>query len=52
MYVESFIKLCSFEGRSGDRQTLKEFVDSLSEIKKRHENVVQLLAQGKLKSYT
>jgi len=48
MYAESFIKLCSFEGRAGDRQTLKEFVESLSEIRRRHENAVQLLAQGVL----
>lgn len=47
-YAQSFRDLCQFEGRAGDEQTLSEFCTALSKITKRHENVVQTMAQGVL----
>jgi pyruvate dehydrogenase kinase 2/3/4 len=45
-YAASFMDLCAFEGRQGDRQDLKDFVDLLAVIAKRHTNAVQTMAQG------
>ena len=48
MYAKSFVELCSFEGRQGDRETLRAFVSSLESVRRRHENAVELMAQGVL----
>lgn len=47
-YAQSFMELCAFEGKQGDRDTLKSFVDALSVIQARHVNAVQTMAQGVL----
>ncbi len=46
MYAKSFMELCSFEGRTGDRETLKSFCEVLEDIRRRHENSVEQMAQG------
>ena len=47
-YAQSFRDLCEFEGRHGDTETLLAFCQTLQSITKRHENVVQTMAQGVL----
>lgn len=42
------MQLCAFEGRQGDRDSLKEFVDALKEIHSRHINAVSTMALGVL----
>ena len=42
------MELCAFEGRQGDRDTLKDFVQTLATIQQRHSNAVQVMAQGVL----
>lgn len=48
MYAKSFVELCTYEGQQGDRETLREFVQTLETIRRRHENAVELMAQGVL----
>jgi len=45
-YAQSFIELCAFEGLRGDRDDLKDYVNTLGVIAKRHVNAVQTMAQG------
>ena len=45
-YAQSFIELCAFEGLRGDRDDLKDYVNTLAVIAKRHVNAVQTMAQG------
>ena len=44
-YAQSFIELCAFEGLRGDRDDLKDYVNTLGVIAKRHVNAVQTMAQ-------
>ena len=47
-YAQSFQDLTQFEGRPGNEETLAAFCKTLQTITKRHENVVQTMAQGVL----
>ena len=47
-YAQSFQDLCKYEEHHGDKETLADFCQTLQNITKRHENVVQTMAQGVL----
>ena len=47
-YAHSFQDLLQYEGHHGDKETLAAFCLTLQNITKRHENVVQTMAQGVL----
>lgn len=47
-YAQSFKELCDFEDKPGDAETLAVFCQTLQNITKRHESVVQTMAQGVL----